>query len=135
MGFNFGAFAGGVSDGVDRGLSLVEKIDKFQNQKRIRDIIQQGIAEKRANEQVAEAGQASKVETGPAKAGEAYQDPETGATVSPVRTGTATGTDLAPTAKPDPAGAATASGTYAAPPSVSTQTPACLLYTSDAADE
>lgn len=85
MGFNFGAFAGGISTGVERQLKLGKEIQALKKQNDVRNLIAQGLAEQQTANSLQQAQGAAKVTEGPANEGQAYQS-ETGATVAPVRT-------------------------------------------------
>lgn len=86
MSFNFGGFAGGMAGGIERGLRIGKEMEALKKQRDVRNLIQQGLAEKEAADQVAKAAGASKVEEGPATEGQAYRS-ETGSTVTPIQQG------------------------------------------------
>ena len=48
MAFNFGAFAGGLSTGIERGIKLVDSIDEMQKKSRLQKIREEGMAEAEA---------------------------------------------------------------------------------------
>jgi len=127
---DFGAFAGGLSHGMDQGMRIGKNIRDLIKEGKLQDLREKGMAEAEAQRQKA-VDESISEQKGEVPA-EGAPAPATPATVAaqgaaplpapPVDPAVA----ASPTASPDQAGAATASQSLAPamPPSVSTQTPA-----------
>jgi hypothetical protein len=111
MGFDFGAFAGGLGTGVDRGMKLVDSIDDMQRKVRIQKLREEGMAE-------AESQRANSVQGMVKESGVASGQPTSGpietaspavASSTPVRQAPPSGTPLPP-AQPMPGVGASAEG-------------------------
>ncbi len=114
MAFNFGAFAGGLSTGIERGIKLVGTIDEWKRKEQIQKLREQGMAE-------AEAQRAQSVRD---------MVKENGTTGAPAASAEAPKVETpeevsasSPTANPDPAGAATAASSMPVRQSTITGTP------------
>jgi hypothetical protein len=130
MGFSFGGFAGGLVSGYERGLAIGEKVDKLNKRNKVRELIQEGLAQKEAADAAKQASGRSSVVEAPAVAGQAYQS-DSGAVVTPI----ANPADMQQAPLPqtieqiDPMSvpserSAPIQGVSEAPPSLSTQSPA-----------
>lgn len=126
---NFGAFAGGFSDGFGSGVKMGKTLRDILKENKMQETLAASREEAAAAYDAQNQKASASVEEAPAQAGQPYKT-EGGAVVSPVRPASIVSTGLAPlaaspTESPDAAGAATAASSQP-PPSVSTQTPAAV---------
>jgi len=127
MGFNFGGFAGGLSHGFEGGLRAGKQIDELNKRNKVRELIQEGLAQKEAADAAQQASGRSSVVEAPAVAGQAYQS-DSGAVVTPMPMPGAVQSQPLPPPQDDGSvmteRSAPIPGVSEAPPSVSTQSPA-----------
>jgi hypothetical protein len=127
MAFNFGGFAGGLVHGYERGLVIGEKLDKLNQRNKVRELIQEGLAQKEVADAAQQASGRSSVVEAPAVEGQAYQS-DSGAVVTPIPMPGAVQSQPLPPPQDDGSvmteRSAPIPGVSEAPPSVSTQSPA-----------
>lgn len=115
---NFGAFAGGFSDGFGNGVRMGKTLRDIIKENKMQETLKAAREEAAANYDSQNGAKPATVTEGPAKEGDAYKT-EGGGVVAPVKTAEVVTTGLPPLGQETPA-----PSTAPVPPSVATQTPA-----------
>lgn len=117
MSFNFGGFAGGLSDGFNSGVRMGKTLRDIIKENKMQETLQKAREEAGAAYDAQNGPKPATVTEGPSTDGQPYKT-ETGAVVSPVKTSEVVTTGL------PPVGESAAPSASAVPPSVATQAPA-----------
>lgn len=123
MGFDFGAFAGGLMDGADKGMRVGRNIRDIIRENRMQSTLAAAREEAAAAYDAGQNKAATSVIEAPAQEGQPYQS-ESGAVVTPIKPASIVENGVAPIAQE-------AAPAASLPPSVATQAPAAAEASAD----